>query len=356
MSDFGLKGAKERAPYFWLDQKESTKGSSFPFCCKWSLEPFCSCAVHLGGCDLLLAKITPRDSWAHSPVWQLDRDRFVLLGLPAQIRLGSTGLYGVKEARLPWAEDHQQAEWYSTRGFVLWGLEAGDSTKRSGFGCQKTFREPFWCSMTQFPHLWKGHSTVDLCKRLWAQQPREFGVTVLAVVLALMERGPGHYIHPMHFYVLLCMLLPWRGGMSSHCSQLEAFMLKLCGWWWIPRDRGEITAGHGVPSVKFLLNLFEWLNAVVIVWFCQPGVLGKVKTVLKITKNWRQLVGTAMWKSRSLANVSCEKGLKEIGFFFSLEKRWMTVYMVTRCIQVKDCCRVKMNKFFSLSMAGTMRN
>lgn len=37
--------------------------------------------------------------------------------------------------------------------------------------------------MTQFPHLWKGHNTVDLCKRLWAQQPREFGVTVIAVVL-----------------------------------------------------------------------------------------------------------------------------------------------------------------------------
>lgn len=118
-------------------------------------------------------------------MWQLDWDRFVLLGLPAQIRLGSTGLYGVKEARLLWVEDHQQAEWYSTHGFVLWGLEAGDSTKRSGFGCQKTFGEPFWCSMTQFPHLWKGHNTADLCKRLWARQPREFGVTVVAVVLAI---------------------------------------------------------------------------------------------------------------------------------------------------------------------------
>ena len=51
--------------------------------------------------------------------------------------------------------------------------------------CQKTLGEPFWCCMTQFPHLWQGHNTGDFCKRLRARQPREFRVTVIVVVLAI---------------------------------------------------------------------------------------------------------------------------------------------------------------------------
>lgn len=133
VSDLDLKDAKERVPYFCMGRKESTKGSSFPFSCKWSLELFCSRAVHSESCDLLLAKIMAKDSQGYNPMWQLDRDGFVLLGLPAQIRLGRAGLYGVKEVCPPWMEDHQQAERYSTHAFVLWCLEARDSTKRSGF-------------------------------------------------------------------------------------------------------------------------------------------------------------------------------------------------------------------------------
>jgi len=93
----------------------------------------------------------------------------------------------VRKVCAHWVEDHQQAEWYSTHRLLLWCLEAGDSTKRSGFCFQKTLGEPFWCSVTQFPHLWKGHNTAELCKSVWAQQPRESGVTVLAVLLAIGE-------------------------------------------------------------------------------------------------------------------------------------------------------------------------
>lgn len=46
------------------------------------------------------------------------------------------------------------------------------------------------------------------------------------------------------------------------------------------------------------------------------GEAWKINMALKISKTWKQVVGTAMWKSRGLANVSCEKGLKEMWWVF----------------------------------------
>lgn len=73
-------------------------------------------------------------------MWQLDQGRFVLLGLPVQMRLGRTGFYDIRKyVHHGW----RTISWLFTCGFVMWCLEAGDSTKRSGLSARRPWESPF---------------------------------------------------------------------------------------------------------------------------------------------------------------------------------------------------------------------
>lgn len=117
---------REHYIFVWT-KKRLQREILFPLATKDTWSFFCSHTVRLGDCDLLLANIMPRDPWGHSLMWHLDRDRFVLLNLPAQIRLSRAGFV------------------VSRKHVCLDGGPPAGKAKHCSPVCVVVFRSGFWC-------------------------------------------------------------------------------------------------------------------------------------------------------------------------------------------------------------------